>query len=66
MDSEQWEREATYAALKIIPMLNGIPLNQARYALRIVETLLFQTHSVDVNNAKLTAFVKEYDLALLK
>ena len=66
MESEQWERVATKAALKIIPALHGMPLNQARYALRTAETLLLQTHSVDADNAELKAFEKEYDSALSK
>ena len=57
----EWDTKALDAAVKIIPILDGMPLNQARYALRTAETLLLQTHKVDANNAELKVVQQECD-----
>jgi len=49
MNNEEWECTATNAALKMIPALHGMPLNQARRALHIAQLLLFQAHKVDAS-----------------
>jgi hypothetical protein len=53
--TDHWECDARAVAFKIIPLLHGMPLNQARYALQTAETWLLQTHKVDANNAELIA-----------
>ena len=60
MDSDQWDREVLSAALRIIPMLNGMPINQAHRSLDITKSLLLQVHKVDAFNEELATFVKEF------
>jgi hypothetical protein len=66
MATDQWEREAHAIAFKIIPLLHGMPLNQARYALQTAETWLLQTHKVDANNTELMDIGRECDHAPAK
>lgn len=57
--NEQWDAEALATAVKIIPVLHGMPLNQARYALRLAKTLLLETNKVDAHSAEFKAVEKE-------
>jgi hypothetical protein len=59
--SEEWDAKSLNAAIKIIPILDGMPLNQARYTLRTAETLLLQTHKVDANNPEVKTIERECD-----
>ena len=66
MEIEHWEHDARAVAFRIIPLLHGMPLSQARYALQTAETWLLQTHKVDANNVELMAVARESDHAPLK
>jgi hypothetical protein len=47
----------------MIPALHGMPLNQARYALRLAKILLLETNKVDATSAEFKAVEKECDHA---
>jgi hypothetical protein len=63
---DRWEKDAQAAAFKIVPLLNGMPLGQAKYALELTERWLLTTHRVDAQNAELIAAVEESENVLLR
>ena len=53
MDDEQWEQQCRDTARKIIPLLHGMPINQARYTLQTAEQWLLATSTVDAGKIDL-------------
>jgi hypothetical protein len=53
MNDEQWEQRCRDIARKIIPLLDGMPINQARYTLQTAEQWLLATNRVDANKIDL-------------
>ena len=53
MDDEQWEQRSRDTARKIISLLHGMPISQARYTLQTAERWLLATNTVDASKIAL-------------
>jgi hypothetical protein len=53
--ANSWERNAQRIALQIIPLLDGRPLCEAEYTLKLASRIIATTHIVKAKNARLRA-----------
>lgn len=57
------EEQENDLCFKIIRLLNGIPISQARNILRETHSIMLDTHLVDVGNPQYKIKAEEFDIS---